>query len=402
MKNIFLIGAGNRAIELFIKPLNIEHYTNTKIIGIYDINLHRAELLSSLSSDYIPVYHSLSEVLRNPNIDIFVILTPDHTHAPLICYLLQHQKAEIMCEKPLCISMEQAETLFHLPDKEKNRIHVLLNSRFMPINMAIKEILSDGIIGKPLFISYHWNIDIPHGTEYFRRWHSDINQSGGMLVHKSCHHFDLMNWWLQDSPKLVSSIGSKNYYVSNTDHGKYCRECSNKCEYRIDLCRQPLIKQMYFDAETEDGYLRDKCIYENVTINDTLCSQIIYERQTVVSYTINFYSYSPSWNINFVGSCGTIYTNFDPKAQSNNIHIQLNTGEQKSIPICTNPLKHSGADLEIRKILFSGNHEMKDTDTFHIGNFTDGLSASLIGILSNCSLTEGRSYANPFLTANQR
>ena len=47
---------------------------------------------------------------------------------------------------------------------------------------------------------FEWALDTVHGADYFRRWHREKKNSGGLLVHKSSHHFDLVNWWLGDVP----------------------------------------------------------------------------------------------------------------------------------------------------------------------------------------------------------
>ena len=45
--------------------------------------------------------------------------------------------------------------------------------------------------------------------EEVRRWHRYKNKSGGLLVHKSTHHFDLMNWWVASTPKTVAAISGE-------------------------------------------------------------------------------------------------------------------------------------------------------------------------------------------------
>lgn len=396
MKNIFLVGTGNRAYELFIKPLHAEKYPESKIIGIYDSNFKRAEFVSSLASYHIPVIYSLDQIENSCHPDIIVIATPDYTHVPLISYLLSHTNARIMCEKPLCTSLEQAYYLKSLSSKLKNRISVLLNSRFMPINTEIKKILQTGCIGIPLKINYHWNIDIQHGAEYFRRWHSDQNKSGGLLVHKSCHHFDLLNWWLEDTPYSISSEANTIFYTPTHNHGHNCRNCDLECPLRINLNKQPLIQKMYFDVESEDGYIRDKCIYYGTTVNDTFTVNIKYEKGTQVSYSINFYSPDFSWNISIIGEYGTLSTYENASLCQNELIIDYNNGDKSIIPVKKNPLKHNGADLEIRKILLSNQESF--INGLHIGTCEEGITSSLIGILSNISQKEGDLCENPFIT----
>ena len=51
-------------------------------------------------------------------------------------------------------------------------------------------------IGEVFSVHFEWLLNTQHGADYFRRWHRDKRNSGGLLVHKSTHHFDLVNFWL--------------------------------------------------------------------------------------------------------------------------------------------------------------------------------------------------------------
>ena len=74
------------------------------------------------------------------------------------------------------------------------------NYRYSPRNSALKELIKNGSIGTPLSVTFEWVLDTAHGADYFRRWHRDKDNSGGLLIHKASHHFDLVNWWLADAP----------------------------------------------------------------------------------------------------------------------------------------------------------------------------------------------------------
>ena len=50
------------------------------------------------------------------------------------------------------------------------------------------------------------------GADYFRRWHRNKNNSGGLMVHKATHHFDLVNWWLASKPVTVMAMGDLDFY----------------------------------------------------------------------------------------------------------------------------------------------------------------------------------------------
>ena len=59
----------------------------------------------------------------------------------------------------------------------------------------------DGLVGRPLLVDFSWVLDTSHGADYFRRWHREKQNSGGLLVHKSTHHFDLVNGGSMRIPK---------------------------------------------------------------------------------------------------------------------------------------------------------------------------------------------------------
>jgi predicted dehydrogenase len=61
-------------------------------------------------------------------------------------------------------------------------------------------------------VHFEWVLDTVHGADYFRRWHREKANSGGLLVHKASHHFDLVNWWIGDVPATVYARGALRFY----------------------------------------------------------------------------------------------------------------------------------------------------------------------------------------------
>ena len=76
------------------------------------------------------------------------------------------------------------------------------NYRYSPPRTQVKDLLMSGVIGDILSVDFHWMLDTHHGADYFRRWHRNKQNSGGLMVHKATHHFDLVNWWLSSVPEL--------------------------------------------------------------------------------------------------------------------------------------------------------------------------------------------------------
>lgn len=87
------------------------------------------------------------------------------------------------------------------------------------------------------------------------------------MVHKSGHHFDLVNWWLNAEPETVAAMGKLAFYGAENGkrHGwarnyERARESAEAKDdpFAIDLESDPTLKSIYADAEKEDGYHRDQ------------------------------------------------------------------------------------------------------------------------------------------------
>ena len=119
-------------------------------------------------------------------------------------------------------------------------------------------------------------------------------------MHKSTHHFDLINWWVASTPKTVTAIGKRRFYtpadggeLGLAEHGERCHGCPvfDKCDYRLDIENDPALQQLYLDAEDDDGYYRDRCVFaDDITIEDTMQVQVQYANDVSLNYTLCAYS----------------------------------------------------------------------------------------------------------------
>jgi len=87
------------------------------------------------------------------------------------------------------------------------------------------------------------------------------------MVHKSGHHFDLVNWWIDAQPETVAGFGKLGFYgkEAGKKHG-WARDyerargaaAARDDPFAIHLEADPTLKRVYADAEGEDGYHRDQ------------------------------------------------------------------------------------------------------------------------------------------------
>jgi predicted dehydrogenase len=76
----------------------------------------------------------------------------------------------------------------------------------------VREVLAEAKIGRVHHVTMEYLLNTSHGADYFRRWHARKENSGGLLVHKSTHHFDLVNWWIDAIPETVFAHGTLAFY----------------------------------------------------------------------------------------------------------------------------------------------------------------------------------------------
>ena len=137
-----------------------------------------------------------------------------------------------------------------------------------------------------LSVHFEWLLDTVHGADYFRRWHRQKANSGGLMVHKSGHHFDLVNWWLNAQPVTVGAMGRLAFYgeengrrhgwARDYERARGSQEAKND-PFALDLEADETLKSIYADAEKEDGYHRDQNVGTFVECGAQI-SEMIYIR----------------------------------------------------------------------------------------------------------------------------
>ncbi len=245
---------------------------------------------------------------------VIVTTGPDVTHSDYICRAME-LGCDVVTEKPMTTDEAKCCQILETIEKTGRNLQVTFNYRYSPPRSQIREIIRDGAIGDVLSINFTWMLDTRHGADYFRRWHRRRENSGSLLVHKSTHHFDLVNWWLGDDPEDVFCLGSLKYYTpENADEmglqgrGERCLGCpvKDKCKFYLDISEGDF-KDRYLDCEAEDGYLRDKCVFsDEIDIWDNMAVNVRYKRGTLLNYMLHAYSPYEGYRIAFNGTKGRL------------------------------------------------------------------------------------------------
>ncbi len=397
IKRYVQVGCGSRGTGSYSIPLVKEFEEYGELCGVYDINYKRAERVSRVTGKDIPVFDDFDKMLEEVKPDAVIITTKDCDHD---YYAIKAMRAgvDVISEKPLTTTFEKANELRKVKDETGRDLTVTFNCRFFPFYVRVKEILDSGILGDILSVHLEWLLDTNHGADYFRRWHRERKNSGTLLVHKSTHHFDLVNWWLGQDPLHVNAFGTRSFYgPTRENRGERCLTCPHKktCEFYLDIT-SPSYKDLYYDCEDVDGYYRDKCVFsEEIDIEDTVSVNVQYSGGTVLSYSLIAHSPLEGVNITFNGTNGRLEikkplrgTTWIDTAKDQVFRIYNHEGEEIDYKIPEKKGGHGGSDGRLLDRLFG---KVTGPDPLNqCAGLREGLLSIGIGMAATVSMEEGR------------
>ncbi len=403
MKTYALVGTGYRGLWSYCEPIVREYPDVAKLVAVCDINRKRACLVGEYLKTEIPAYTDFDRMLAECHPDVVIVTTKDCFHELYICKALE-AGCDVITEKPMTTDDQMCAHILETERRTGHKVTVTFNCRFMDFYIKIKELLMEGIVGDVLSVHYEWLLDTSHGADYFRRWHSIRANSGSLLIHKSTHHFDLANWFLDDEPVKVNAFGTRRFYGDNRrPHGERCCTCPYKdsCEFYINIDTEDggRLKMLYKDCEDEDGYLRDRCLFSDVIdIEDSVSVNVRYAKGAVMSYSLTAHSPYECMKIVFNGTKGRLEC--DTAFGKETMRFYDRDGECIDFDrtrVKHRPGGHGGSDPALRDHLFRGYtsdplHQMADTRA--------GAMSIGIGIAANKSMKEDRAvYLKEFLGA---
>ena len=361
----------------------------------------------------------LEQVIRDERVDRVIICSRDDLHAELIVRSLE-AGADVVVEKPLTIDAASAARIEEVVERTGRQVVLTFNYRYSPRNSALRRIIQDGTIGQVTSVDFQWMLDTNHGADYFRRWHRDKKNSGGLLVHKSSHHFDLVNWWIRSQPTRVYASGGLRFYGAENAAGRGLGERPARGThdggdlFELDLRTDERLTALYLDAEQHDGYVRDLDVFsEGITIEDNLALVVDYVSGATMSYSLNAHSPWEGYRVAVNGTLGRVelevvergavlageglHPHIDPslsggdgttalRPEGERILVQRHWEAAYEVPIDGGDGGHGGGDALLLSDVFEG---PGDDPLARPADWTDGIRSIAVGIAGNRSLETG-------------
>ena len=225
---------------------NIALLPNAEIAAIADpddaMRVVAAELATELGHDTRAHSDPADLLARARSLDALVICVPNHLHHAVMVEAMA-TGLPILCEKPLATTVEDAWDLVRLGEERDAQVWVAMEYRYMPPVAALAGMVHDGTLGTPHMLSireHRFPFLVKVGS-----WNRSAQQTGGTMVEKCCHFFDLMRLILRSEPVRLYASGGQavNHLVDDgtgvadvSDHGFVVLDFASGARASLDLC----------------------------------------------------------------------------------------------------------------------------------------------------------------------
>jgi predicted dehydrogenase len=411
-----VVGLGSRS-RMYTKALAGTYAADGEIVALCDPNRGRMALanrrLVEQGAGPAPTYapEAFDRLVAETRPDAVVVTSVDVTHSDYICRAME-LGCDAITEKPMTIDAPRCRRILRTARRTGRTVHVTFNYRYAPPRSQVKALLAGGEIGEVLSVDFAWRLDTRHGADYFRRWHAERKNSGSLLVHKATHHFDLVNWWIDDAPQEVFAHGTRRYYTPARaaalglgDRAERCLDCpaAARCPFHLDLAASEGLRALYLDHEGEDGYVRDRCVFsDRIDIWDSMSVAVRYRRGCLLNYMLHAYSPSEGYVVAFNGERGRLehvcressyVSGDDPVAGALAAEGVATTlipefAAPRAIDVATGAGGHGGGDPKLLDDLFAPRPAADPLG--RRASHRDGARSILIGIAAGRSIDTGR------------
>lgn len=414
-KKYVVVGVGGRA-RVYYESLVRDYKDICELAAFCDINRTRCEYANRVIKEEfgvepVPIYNidEFEKMLAEQKPDKVIVTSIDRTHHRYIIKAME-LGYDVITEKPMTTDAKKAQEIVDTIEKTGRNLCVTFNYRYAPHSSKVRELLMQNVIGDITQVHFEWFLNTSHGADYFRRWHRDKRNSGGLLVHKSTHHFDLINFWLDSAPETVFAFGDLKFYgrenaekrgITKFYSRAYGSENAKGDPFALVMEGNENLEGMYLNAEHEDGYFRDQSVFgDGISIEDTMNVLVRYENGVQMSYSLNAYSPVEGFRACLTGTKGRIevdvldavYINGEGKSENEGVSIGKRIkvlpmfGSAYDVPVEEVAGGHGGADPQLMEDIFApkGNDPLK-----RISSHIDGIKSIMVGIAANESMKTG-------------
>lgn len=346
---VVLIGAGGRGITY--TDIMADLPEQFEVVAVAEPIDNRREYIKDKHNlpenmcfkDYKPLF-SLGKIA---DIALITTMDRDHFEPAMMAIDLNY---DLLLEKPITPTPEECIKLRDNAQKHGVRVVICTVLRYTSLFCKLKEIINSGKIGKVMSINHEEGVEFAHQSHSFVRgnW-GNSERSSFMLLQKSCHDIDILQWLLDKKCKKVQSFGSLDYFIKENAPENSPEFCIEGCPVE-ETCPYNAVK-LYLESDSEwfrtsstksvnptDEDVKKaisetdygRCVFKcNNNVVDHQTVNMLFEDNVTVTFTMNAFN-SGGRYINIYGTKGEIRAALKGDAP---ISLYLNeTKETEEIP----------------------------------------------------------------------
>jgi predicted dehydrogenase len=210
--NFAIIGCGRIAPR---HAQSIQSISGSNLVAACDVIPQRVH-------NFVEKYGGISyvdyhEMLQRDDIDIVCVCVPSGLHG-VVGRDVAHAKKHVLMEKPIALTIDDAESLISTCCEQRVTLGVVLQNRFNPPMRDLRHLVEHGKLGKILLgsVTVRWY----RPQEYYEDgWHGTLDMDGGALMNQSIHHIDALQWLMGDVYSVMAYTATLAHKMEAEDTG---------------------------------------------------------------------------------------------------------------------------------------------------------------------------------------
>lgn len=248
-----LIGAGLRGRDTYSRYA-AKHPERLQIVGLAEPNAQRREQVAARHGIPVSAVHTSWEALlaAAPSADAAIVATSDALHvAPALAALASG--LHVLLEKPIALEAADCVRVVNAARAAGRALQICHPMRFIPFYSKLAELVAMGAIGRIVHLDLREHIAGWHMVHsYVRGKFRSTRETAPILLAKSCHDLDLLNWLVGERPARVSSSGALSHYCASGAPAGVPARCTDGCPIQAE-CPHDAVR---FYAGPEDELAR--------------------------------------------------------------------------------------------------------------------------------------------------
>lgn len=200
-----------------------------ELVGAADLAIDRA------ASTGLPAFANLATMLQAVTPDVLDIITQPPTHLKAIRDALDAGVKTLICQKPLCTSVEEVRTAIELAELAGARLIVHENFRFQPWYRCMARAVEDGMVGKVHQFTFRLRPGDGQGADAYLDRQPYFRQMPRLLIHETGVHFiDVFRYILGTPRAVYADLRRLNENIAGEDAGFFIFDYEDGCRAMFD------------------------------------------------------------------------------------------------------------------------------------------------------------------------